>query len=115
MFPSPLKDGFERIVIEAEEIAADVNRSLDAYERHLDAPLIRKLLELGILLGSVRDGRSRAEELSRLVPSPNQVPEALKDTVATVGQALFDFVESCHAREAIIDGMAAGLYRRLAA
>ena len=111
MYPPPLRHGFERIAVEAEEIAAAVNESLDAYEQHLEAPRPRKLLELGILLGSVRDGQRRAQELARLLPSPNQVPEHLREAVAVIGSALFAFMESCTAREAIIGELAAGLCR----
>lgn len=115
MQPSSLREGFERIVAEAHEITAEVDAALDSYERQLDAPAPARLLEMGVLLASVRHGRQRARQLASLLPSPNRMPEHLQESVAVIGQALFAFVDSCTERETIIRGMATSLCRRLAA
>lgn len=110
-----LKDNFRRVVIEAEELALELNRSLDAYEQARgEGSTRRELLELGLLLGSIRRGRYRAEELSRSLPSPNQVPESVAAHVAAVGNSLFAFIDSCRYRESLVGRLAEQVQDRAA-
>lgn len=111
MDSTALNASFRRIAIEAQDIADRVNRSLDLYEQVEAITPGQKILELGVLLAEVRQGRERALELTRTVPSPNRVSADLQDQVIQVAQALFAFVETCKIRETIIDGMASRLSR----
>jgi len=107
-----LKDSFERIVTQASVISAEVTRSLDWYESKLGRlTKPEELLELGALLASVRRGRAMAEDLLRGVPSPNQVPADVAESVAEVTTSLFHFIDSCDQREEAINSIVLG-YRR---
>jgi len=104
-----LKDSFERIVTQASVITTEVTRSLDWYESKLGKlTKPQELLELGALLASVRRGRSMAEDLLRGVPSPNQVPANVAESVAEVTTSLFHFIESCNQREEVINSLVRG-------
>ena len=49
-----------------------------------------------------------AEELLRGVPSPNQVPPNVAESVAEVTTSLFRFIDSCDRREEVINRMVLG-------
>jgi len=110
-----LKENFERIVTRTDEIAREVNSSLDSYES-LDegCTQTKKVLELGALLSSVRRGRRQALELLSTVPSPNQVPANLGEEVASVAKALFCFIHTCDQREDLVGRIVSGWERGVA-
>lgn len=108
-----LRVSFERVVSQSAVIAADMERSLNAYEdRRGPVSPDGELLELGALLASVRRGRAMAMELLRGIPSPNKVPAHFAPAVAEVMTSLFNFVSSCDGREETINRMVADLRAR---
>lgn len=109
MHTPSIRESFEHIVTQASVITAEVTRSLDWYEQRLGKlNKAEELLELGALLSSIRRGRAMAEELVRGVPSPNQVPAHVAESVAEVTSSLFHFIESCDKREEIINSIVLG-------
>jgi hypothetical protein len=104
-----LEDNFAYIVSQANAITRDVNRSLDRYEEREDAVCpTERILDMGVLIASLERGRTMAWELASRVPSPNQVPAELADSVAEITNALFRFIESCERRETGIGEMVLG-------
>lgn len=84
----------QRLSAEVLSLVAETERALDRFE---NSP--QGLLQVGELLGLVRRQRERAEEVSRKLPSPNQLPEELREDVCGVGHALFRFINQSELKE----------------
>jgi hypothetical protein len=84
----------QRLSAEVLSLVAETERALDRFE---SGP--HGILEIGELLGLVRRQRERASEVSRKLPSPNQLQEELQQDVCGVGHALFRFINQSEQKE----------------
>lgn len=100
-----LRERFEHIVEDVNQITREVNISLDRYEavsEYFQASDSRSIIERGALVAVLRRAADRAEEIMRDIPGPNQVSSDNAEEVIRVMRALFRFIDSCHAREETI-------------
>ncbi len=112
---SCLRYVFERVAAETLQIAESASLAVDRFARTVDMPPAIRLQAIKDLLAEIQTGRSRALELSGILPSPNGVPASLAQSVETIAKALFNFIRLCDTRVRVLSVMESNMSRQLMA
>jgi hypothetical protein len=74
-------------------LALEVEKSSMADTQQDAEADLQAILGLGVLLNDLQTRRLRVQELSRALPSPNQVTAKMRARVVTLGKLLFETAE----------------------
>jgi len=83
-----VRDALRGAVLAIEVERASIGKVENDFETDLQA-----ILGLGVLLGDLQVRRTRLMNMSRRLPSPNQLPVAARERAAAVGEKIFETVD----------------------
>lgn len=83
-----VRDALRGAVLAIEVERASIGKIENDFETDLQA-----ILGLGVLLGDLQVRRTRLMNMSRRLPSPNQIPAAAREKVVALGEKIFETVD----------------------